>query len=68
MKACKYISKGHFELTETDRPVLVGPKDAVVRVTVNVETLETKTCDRMREISHSRQEEWTDVIVRRYCP
>lgn len=57
MKACKYISKGHFELTETDRPVLVGPKDAVVRVksgdrvTVNVETLETKTCDRMREIS-----------------
>ena len=34
MKAVKFVEKGRFELVDADRPVIQGPKDAVVRVTL----------------------------------
>lgn len=34
MKAYTYIEKGRFELTDKPKPVLQGPKDAIVRVTL----------------------------------
>lgn len=34
MKAYTYVGKGHFEMTEKDKPVLIDPKDALVRVTL----------------------------------
>ncbi len=35
MKALTYIGKGRFEVTEKAKPVVVDPKDAVVRVTLS---------------------------------
>lgn len=35
MKALTYISHGHFELIEKPRPVIIDPKDAIVRVTLS---------------------------------
>lgn len=35
MKALTYISHGHFELIEKPRPVLIDPKDAIVKVTLS---------------------------------
>ena len=34
MKAYTYIEKGHFALVEKPRPALLGPTDAIVRVTL----------------------------------
>lgn len=38
MKAYTYIEHNRFELIDKPKPTLQGPKDALVRVTVNVET------------------------------
>ena len=35
MKACTYIDKGRFELTDKPKPQIIDPKDAIVRVTLS---------------------------------
>ena len=38
MKALTYIEYGKFALIEKPKPVILDSRDAIVRVTVNVET------------------------------